>query len=669
MIPTWSLLAALAAGSATGEAAPPVTVVEERVDVVARLAGDGAERARATVLERADLDALPAETLAEALVDAGALVVLFPHPFGGVPMIVARGFFGGGETDYLTLDAGGLPLGDVESGAIDWQAVRLSDVGRIELLAGPASRGAGELALAGATSLSPRVAGAEPEGAVEISSASFGTHSAGLRWLGSFRAGAEEPEPWNAAFAVDGFETAGYREHSAARASGASARLEGAVGGGRLSAAVLVRERDREEPGPLSELELARDPLASNAMFADDLEAVERSAAHAGWSGERLPLELRVGRERRDASFRRTLLLAEDFGDGKRRETDAEALTVALRTARAMPAGATLAWQTAFEARSENADTRYFELGEAARPLADESVRRERWALELSAAWRPASSFELSTTLRGDRIDDRARHGGDRRDEAFSPRFALVWSPARLAGLELVAEVGRAFRAPTLDQRYDPRPFPLPDGGSFTISSPALEPQRSRSWEVGARRAGRSSRFKLLAYRMILADEIDFDPATFRYANLARSRHEGVEAELAWRFASGAELAGSGALARAFTEGISRSGQLKNVPRHLVRLRWTSPARAPVGFALRVTALDGRYADDANRRSLGDRVVADARLSRDLGPVRLRLDLLNLLDDDALELGFLLPGADGADTLFGFAPAPRAVRLGLEWLW
>jgi outer membrane receptor protein involved in Fe transport len=525
----------------------------------------------------------------------------------------------------------------------------------------------------GAGRRAPRAGAGSAEGGVELSAASFGTRSAAARWLGAFD-GSEAPAvTWNGAFAIDGFETDGYREHSAAEALGGSARLDGALGGGRFSAAALVREREREEPGPLSELELARDPLASNAMFANDVESVDRWAGSASWSGDRLPLELRVGGESRDASFRRTLLLAESFGDGKRRETDAGAINIAARTARAIAAGESLVWQAAFEARRERADTLYFAPDGAGEPLADESVRRERLALELSTSWRPTSSLELSTTLRGDRIDDDARHGGERRDAAFSPRLALAWAPARLAGLELVAEVGRAFRAPTLDQRYDPRPFPIPgaapDGGSFTISSPTLEPQRSRSWEAGVRRVGSASRGRLLVYRMILADEIDFDPATFRYANLARSRHEGIEAELAWRFANGAELTGSGAVARAFTEGSARSGQLKNVPRTLARVGWTSPPRAALGFALRVTALDGRWADDANRRDLGDRVVADLRVWRAFGSLRARLDLLNLLDDDALELGFLLPAADGGERLFGFAPAPRAWRLGLEWLW
>ena len=48
--------------------------------------------------------------------------------------------------------------------------------------------------------------------------------------------------------------------------------------------------------------------------------------------------------------------------------------------------------------------------------------------------------------------------------------------------------------------------------------------------ELGARGATRrGARWRLVAYRQILENEIDFDPATFRYGNIGRSRHEGIE--------------------------------------------------------------------------------------------------------------------------------------------
>ena len=45
-------------------------------------------------------------------------------------------------------------------------------------------------------------------------------------------------------------------------------------------------------------------------------------------------------------------------------------------------------------------------------------------------------------------------------------------------------------------------------------------------------------------------------------------------------------------------------------------------------------------------------------------------DALNFFDDNTIELAYLLPAKGGlGETLHGFAPAPRAFRLGLETSW
>ena len=658
MTDLWTIWLAFAASSpAASDSAPPAVRVTERIEVVERLGDDLAERARVRALERDALERLPAETLTEALASTGPFVVLFPHPFGGTPMIVARGFFGGGETDYVVLDQGGLPLLDVESGAVDWQALRAGSVERVELLAGPASRGAGELALAGALSVEPRDARA-----AAASMASFGTRTIDVTWS------ATPAERWRSSIALDASETGGYRENSAAESIGGSVRVEREGEAGDLALAALARHREREEPGPLSERELRLDPLASNPLFDDDHEKAERWALGASWSGRTWPVELAATGDGRDATFRRTLLLAEGLGDTQVRETAAEALSLAARTARELAPSSRLSFGGALRIDRARADTQYFSDVEGGAPHATEVARRDRLALEVRLRAGLTRRLEVAATARGDLVSDEARAAADRRDRAFSPRIAVAWSPRALAGVELFGEAGRAFRAPTLDQRYDPRPFPAPDGGTFVLSSATLQPQHSRSWELGARGADAGLRWRALAYRMIVTDEIDFDPASFRYANLARSRHEGVEAELAWRRERGALELGF-ARGAAFIEGERRSGQLKNVPRLLLRGGVETQIPGGVEVSARVTHLGGRFADDANRRPLDDATILDLRAARRFGSLRVWIDLLNLADEGALELGYLLPGADGGESLFGFAPAPRAARLGLEWLW
>src|SRR4029079_3075892 len=102
----------------------------------------------------------------------------------------------------------------------------------------------------------------------------------------------------------------------------------------------------------------------------------------------------------------------------------------------------------------------------------------------------------------------------------------------------LFARYARAFKAATFDQQFDPRPFSDFQGGSFTISNLELVPQRARSLEGGFRIPARAGRLEVTAYRIDVEDEIDFDPASFRYRNIGRSRHVGVEALGTWSWGS-----------------------------------------------------------------------------------------------------------------------------------
>jgi outer membrane receptor protein involved in Fe transport len=128
---------------------PPA--VRENVVGTAERAPEGRESipAAVTVLTREDIERLPANDLGELLRYLPGFHVHFGTPFGGAPMVSARGFFGGGEAEYVQLLVDGVPVSDVESGLADWRGIRAADVERIEALRGPASALYGDTALGG----------------------------------------------------------------------------------------------------------------------------------------------------------------------------------------------------------------------------------------------------------------------------------------------------------------------------------------------------------------------------------------------------------------------------------------------------------------------------------------------------------------------------------------
>jgi vitamin B12 transporter len=100
----------------------------------------------------------------------------------------------------------------------------------------------------------------------------------------------------------------------------------------------------------------------------------------------------------------------------------------------------------------------------------------------------------------------------------LSPRLTVSWEGRGLRGW---ISSGLAFRAPSLGELYYP----------FS-GNPALAPERARSGEIGVSvpLVGGRSALQLVAFSNRQSDLIDFDFASFRYANVARAREDGVEA-------------------------------------------------------------------------------------------------------------------------------------------
>ncbi len=120
---------------------------------------------------------------------------------------------------------------------------------------------------------------------------------------------------------------------------------------------------------------------------------------------------------------------------------------------------------------------------------------------------------------------------GVRWDEAdpwgseVSPRATASW---RGAGFRSWVSFGRAFRAPSLGELYYP-----------SSGNPSLAPERSRSAELGVAFPinDRGGELQVVAFSNRVHDLIDFDFASFRFANISRAAQDGVEASWLQRVA------------------------------------------------------------------------------------------------------------------------------------
>jgi outer membrane cobalamin receptor len=637
----------------------------EMVVTVERQSQEREEAAAAiSVLHRQDLQQLPVTSLAEALALVPGITMMFDSGSSGTPMITSRGFFGGGEVEYVKLLVDGVPVGDPESGLADWQRFRLGGIDRIEILHGPGSAMYGDAALGGVIQLfTRRDASGGSHGDLRVDGGSFGSRSAEAGYvaeLGTVRLGVR-----GAYGSTDGF-----RQNASRNDRDGEVTFDRLLDHSRWRASLSIARKDRREPGPLTAAEIAADRTQSDPLFRFDREVTRRDRLSAGYdafgSGT---LHLQAYAAHRDSDNLRTLLLAPGFGVTALRALNTRAGGGSGDYSHPLLGGNVHAGADV-ERTSLDGDYRGVDPATGGRGalLVSESGHRDNVGLFLTGAWDVCGRCTATAGLRRDDIRD-TFGARSQRATAWSPRAGFnvrLGGDGAPAPVSLFVQLSRAFKAPTLDQLFDPRPYPDFQGGTFTVSNPDLKPQHAQNVEAGISRSGGPLHWSLVAYRMHVTDEIDFDPRTFAYLNIGSSVHRGVEASAGTSSAAPVSALVTYAWTRVADEA-NRHQQLKNIPEHvaqvIVRARFPRQITGDVAYRW----MHGRFLDDDGLFQEPDVSRIDLRLSRPVGPARIDLDVLNAGDSHYNELGYVLADFQGRPTPLQFPAPGRSVRLGVVW--
>ncbi|HXO19620.1 MAG TPA: TonB-dependent receptor, partial [Thermoanaerobaculia bacterium] len=218
--------------------------------------------------------------------------------------------------------------------------------------------------------------------------------------------------------------------------------------------------------------------------------------------------------------------------------------------------------------------------------------------------------------------------------------------------------VSRSFKAPTLEQLFDRRPFFLaPYLPPLYLSNDALLPQRAWNVELGLRtRLGNRAWTDLALYSLKVRDEIGFDLAHLRYDNIDRSVHQGVEWNLTAYPTDHLRPRLAYVLSRAtFDGGANRGNQINGVPRHqaTAALAWLEENGAAGGPGAGLWAevslhhVRGQFIDEANRLPLAPYTILDAaagyrfRRFPPIGSLGIELTARNLTDERFTPEGFV----------------------------
>jgi len=200
------------------------------------------------------------------------------------------------------------------------------------------------------------------------------------------------------------------------------------------------------------------------------------------------------------------------------------------------------------------------------------------------------------------------------------------------------ARAGRSFRFVNAEEIYE-------NDATFSAQFQLLRPQHARTLEGGAewRAAGHAARATL--FRSDVTDEIHLDPFTAGVGNtnLSPSRRQGVEFDVKTQVRATFGLSAAYAFTDAkFLEGTLQGAPIAGktvplVPRHKLNLgmAWDLAARTRLSGAF--TALSEQVLDNDEANTFGHRIpayyVADLKLAQRFGWGRLAATVNNLFDE------------------------------------
>jgi outer membrane receptor protein involved in Fe transport len=676
----WSQGGAPPPDSARAQSVSPVVTVAERA--AAPVANS---TAAISMLEGRELSRRPLRSLADALQHAPGLSFVDFDGLGGDPQLMVRGFYGGGEAEYVVLLLDGRPVNALETGRINWDLIPLAAVQSIEVVRGGSSAAWGDAALGGVINVvTVRDAGRSLRGTV-----AGGGH-------GSLRASLSLFDPWDdlpASGSATFSRVQGFRDHAERTNGGFKASL-GLLRSDRaeISVSTVNDWRAFDEPGPLPETarRTSSDPFYRFDKTKERTHRLSLDGSRATGAASRFMASL-VGEYRHADRVRTVPLFPGGFADTKERVLGTSRL---LATSQieigALPLPGDDELVAGLETSLGHMGSEYYqffrgsptdysgaspsrgELDESGTALRSTAAAFMHYGLQATSVLRFTAGGRLDWL--NDEFDSRSPS-----DPASYSATHVAFSPKVGANLRylasdrneghLYANIARSFKAPTPDQLFDQRMIPVAVDISF--SNPMLEPQYGTSIEAGINHRsawipGRlSSKLTLSAYTMEMRDELDFDFTTFRYENIRRSRHRGLESSL--------DLSGPGVdLFANYTLQVvtSRAGdtfgkQLKAIPRHVTVAGVTMGTASPAKASIIASSAQRIYLDDANTRELPRWTRWDARASYSIGSANVFADVFNLFDTEYRTTGF--PDPAGTDAFVYHPAAGRTLQAGISW--
>lgn len=613
--------------------------------------------ASVTVIAAEDIRKSAARTLPELLQEqAGVTMKDFYGNNAAATAVDLRGF-GATATQNTLVLVDGRRVTDPDLSGVQWSAIPLAAVERIEILRGTGAVLYGDGATTGVVNIvtrSPLKQGRRAE--------AYGRAASFSTLEGALHGSVATPE-FGLHAVVQGYDSDGYRENNRNRQQNAGVNLRWAPGSSTLDVRLGADRQDLRLPGArLVQPSIGLDEYTTDPRGAQtplDWSSRDGERAGATFATRLGEAELSIGADWRGKD---QVAYYDQAGFPVTRDDrlDLGALTPRVRMPFAL-GGLRHSVTLGADGYRWRYDSRRSDLPQnVAQPVnrvqVDQDVRG--YYLQDAIALAPASLLTLGWREERVKYDARDTLDPSAPGAGFATQAAPVQETQKQHAWELglrhaysganavFARAQRSFRFVNADEIYE-------DDASFTKQFQILRPQSAHTWELGAERRAGSLFARATLFRMDVEDEIHLDPFTTGVGNrnLPPSRRQGVELESRWQAAPGVKLTAAYAWTDAkYLEGTLPGGpfaigtdlaiagkRVPLVPEHKLNLgvAWDVAPRTRLSAAL--TAMSEQYMDNDEPNTLGTKIpgfaLVDAKLAHELAWGRVSAAVNNVFDE------------------------------------
>ena len=651
-------LAVLCAAISTAVAADlPIARTEPVVVTATRFEERSTDRPLdVLVITAEDIRSSPARTVPELLAETAGVAI---HDFFGnnaaSTSVGMRGFGITGTQNTLVL-VDGRRIVDIDLSGVQWSAVPLAAIDRVEILRGGGSVLYGEGATAGVINIITKAA---PPGASTLaaraSAGSYGTREGLLHGTAALG---------RAAISVLGshFESDGYRRNNHNRQTNALADVRWTGGPGEIALKLSTDNQGIRLPGArMVQPSVGINELATDRRGAQTpLDWAQREGTRAllDWTGEVPFGQFTIGGGWRTKD-QRSYFDQLGFPDFRQIALDVWSFTPRVKVTvplagrpNTFVAGIDWYWWDYTLHRSNSAVN-------VSQPFNTVEARQRTLGIYALNTWRVSEALTMTAGARRervrldatDRFDPAAPGGafgsgapaGSQRlhEHAYELGFRYELAP----GVATIAKTARSYRFANVDETYETSP-------AFTNAFQFLRPQTAHTHELGADVRRGAHRLRATVFHIDVDDEIHLDPFTSGVGNrnLPPSRRQGAEIELKTQPHPQLSLAAAYTYIRArFREGtlpgsvstrqnVSIAGKtVPLVPTHkaTARAAWDFTSRTRLTAV--VSYVSEQFMDNDEPNSLGAKIpaytVLDLKLSHREGAWLIAASLNNLLDE------------------------------------